>query len=219
MSIASEITRLQTAKADIKTAIEDKGVTVPSAATLDDYADYVDAIQTGGGVDLSWIASSSPTWNVKNFFYALINGDFEHGEFTRTSTSQTATTLFTMTNFSESNPPRGFIFFDKNYTRGTYPQTNSEACTFMWLDKTFLNNATLELQGNYYVGVRYRATQTGTSSTNMVQEAIVYFDGTTEVFRAKFQLSGNAFQIIDAYNNNDRYVLFHRDRTYVWAAY
>lgn len=49
MSIASEITRLQTAKADIKAAIEDKGVTVPSGSTLDDFADLVEAIQTGGG--------------------------------------------------------------------------------------------------------------------------------------------------------------------------
>lgn len=53
MSIASEITRLQTAKADIKAAIEDKGVTVPSAATLDDYADYVSAISGGGGGEYS----------------------------------------------------------------------------------------------------------------------------------------------------------------------
>lgn len=49
MSITSEISRLQTAKADIKAAIENKGVTVPSAATLDDYADYVSAISGGGG--------------------------------------------------------------------------------------------------------------------------------------------------------------------------
>lgn len=49
MSIASEITRLQNAKASIKTSIEAKGVTVPSSAKLDDYSDYVDAIQTGGG--------------------------------------------------------------------------------------------------------------------------------------------------------------------------
>ena len=48
MSIASEITRLQTAKADLKTAIEGKGVTVPSSATLDDYADLVDSISGGG---------------------------------------------------------------------------------------------------------------------------------------------------------------------------
>lgn len=54
MSIASEIARLQTAKADIKAAIEDKGVTVPSAATLDDYADYVSAISGGGGGGFDW---------------------------------------------------------------------------------------------------------------------------------------------------------------------
>lgn len=48
MSISSEITRLQTAKADLKSVLENKGVTVPSQATLDDYADLVDAIETGG---------------------------------------------------------------------------------------------------------------------------------------------------------------------------
>ena len=47
MSIASEISRLQTAKADLKTAIEGKGVTVSSSAKLDAYADLVDAIQQG----------------------------------------------------------------------------------------------------------------------------------------------------------------------------
>ena len=49
MSIATEITRLQTAKADIKTAIEAKGVTVPSSATVDTYDDYVSQISSGGG--------------------------------------------------------------------------------------------------------------------------------------------------------------------------
>lgn len=49
MSIASEISRLQTAKADLKTAIEGKGVTVSSGTKLDGYADLVDSIETGGG--------------------------------------------------------------------------------------------------------------------------------------------------------------------------
>lgn len=49
MSIATEISRLQGAKADIKTAIEGKGVSVPSSALLDTYPDYIDAIQQGGG--------------------------------------------------------------------------------------------------------------------------------------------------------------------------
>lgn len=52
MSIATEISRLQGAKADIKTAIGAKGVTVPSSAKLDDYADYVGAIQQGSAPSL-----------------------------------------------------------------------------------------------------------------------------------------------------------------------
>ena len=46
MTVASEIQRLQWAKADIKTAIENKWITVPSSATLDEYHNYVDQIIT-----------------------------------------------------------------------------------------------------------------------------------------------------------------------------
>ena len=42
MSIASEITRIQNAKADLKTSIEGKGVTVPESAKIDTYSDYVE---------------------------------------------------------------------------------------------------------------------------------------------------------------------------------
>ena len=48
MSISSEITRLQTAKANIKTSIENKGVTVPSATKLDGYPTLIDSIPSGG---------------------------------------------------------------------------------------------------------------------------------------------------------------------------
>lgn len=48
MSIASEISRLQDAKASIKTAIENKGVTVPSSEKISNYSSYIASIQTGG---------------------------------------------------------------------------------------------------------------------------------------------------------------------------
>ena len=48
MSIASEITRLQTAKANIKSAITEKGGTVLSTDTLSQYADCIRSIPTGG---------------------------------------------------------------------------------------------------------------------------------------------------------------------------
>ena len=47
MSIASEITRIQNAKASIKTSIENKGVTVGDG-TLDTYANKINAIETSG---------------------------------------------------------------------------------------------------------------------------------------------------------------------------
>ena len=47
MTIASEITRLQWAKASAKTSIENKGVTVPANATVDTYHNYIDLISTG----------------------------------------------------------------------------------------------------------------------------------------------------------------------------
>ena len=47
MAISDEITRLQGVKADIKTAIEGKGVTVSSSTTLDGYASLISSISTG----------------------------------------------------------------------------------------------------------------------------------------------------------------------------
>lgn len=48
MSVADEIIRLQTAKADIKNAIEEKGVIVGDG-TIDTYAEKINEIQGGGG--------------------------------------------------------------------------------------------------------------------------------------------------------------------------
>lgn len=47
MSIQTELTRLQDAKSNLKAAIENKGVAVPDAATLDGYAALVEEIETG----------------------------------------------------------------------------------------------------------------------------------------------------------------------------
>lgn len=50
MSVQSEITRLENAKAAIKAAIEGKGVTVPEATLLDGMASLIESIEAGGGV-------------------------------------------------------------------------------------------------------------------------------------------------------------------------
>ena len=58
MSIASEITRLQTAKANIKNAITEKGGTVLSTDTLSQYADCIRSIPTESS------ASGEYVWEV-----------------------------------------------------------------------------------------------------------------------------------------------------------
>lgn len=63
MSIASELNRLLQAKRDLAASIENKGVTVPAATTLDGYAALVDQIQTGGGLpygaEIEYLGSDS----------------------------------------------------------------------------------------------------------------------------------------------------------------
>lgn len=61
MSIASEITRLQGAKADLRTAIQAKGVSVPASAKLDTYDTYVGQIQQGSTPRLQSKSASPST--------------------------------------------------------------------------------------------------------------------------------------------------------------
>lgn len=71
MSVQSEITRLQNAKAAIKTAIEGKGVTVPNGTLLDGMASLIEAIEVGGSSDytpfeLVTMGTITPTEDTKN---------------------------------------------------------------------------------------------------------------------------------------------------------
>ena len=55
MSIQTELTRITNAKAAIKTAIEGKGVTVPSDTLLDGMAGLIESIEAGGGATEPYI--------------------------------------------------------------------------------------------------------------------------------------------------------------------
>lgn len=70
MSIQTEIDRLASAKAAIKTAIEGKGVTVPDATMLDGLAPLIDGIETGGGIR---IEQGSVTFVEKTASYRFVN--------------------------------------------------------------------------------------------------------------------------------------------------
>lgn len=61
MSISSEISRIETAKQDIKTAIMAKGITVPEEATIDTYSTYVNQIDGIKSYQFDFVASSWET--------------------------------------------------------------------------------------------------------------------------------------------------------------
>ena len=60
MSIQTEITRIESAKTAIATAIEGKGVTVPTGTKLDGMAPLIESIEAGGvGVQPDWNQNDS----------------------------------------------------------------------------------------------------------------------------------------------------------------
>ena len=79
MSVATEIQRLQTAKAGIKSALEEKGVVVDSATTLDGYPLLVESIPSGGDEDLvkGLIDGSLTALTVPNDVTSLKNNLFQ----------------------------------------------------------------------------------------------------------------------------------------------
>lgn len=105
MSIASEITRLQGAKSDLKTSIENKGVTVPSATLIDGYASLVDQISGGGGSGL----------------------DYETGTYTPVSDTVQPTINFSKTHTSMPV----FIYLQDT---GTFNSTSNSNYIFLYID-------------------------------------------------------------------------------------
>lgn len=71
MSVASEIARLQNAKASIKTAIENKGVTVGDIK-LDAYSAKIDEISTGAEPTGTLEINENGTYDVKQKAYAKV---------------------------------------------------------------------------------------------------------------------------------------------------
>ena len=75
MSIQTELTRIINAKAAIKTAIEGKGVTVPSGTLLDGMAALIKSIEAGGGGTLGefsvYTGSFTPTEDLDEYTIEL----------------------------------------------------------------------------------------------------------------------------------------------------
>lgn len=108
MSIASEITRLQNAKASIKTSIENKGVEVSSSAKLDSYSLFIDDVPyVYDYINTTLVSNTSnnqpPMWYqmVKKMPPITINGTSMNGCFKGTKVGAGSGTLVTGCPFEE----------------------------------------------------------------------------------------------------------------------
>lgn len=126
MSIASEISRLQTAKSGIKTALNRNGISVPNAATLDSYPDYIDSnghayVEIGG---VKWATMNIGASSVTD--YGLY---FQWGDTTGYNALQVGT--------SETSFAKPFQWADYKFGNGSnqgYPTKYNTSDTKQTLD-------------------------------------------------------------------------------------
>ena len=125
MSIATEISRLQSAKASIKTAIEGKGVTVPSATLLDGYAALITSIPSGGGDGLpAWLKDGDThLWlNIRNAYQLdqqlriRMIGTIDWGD----GSTVESVSVTTYTTFTHTYAAPGRYRIDLHPTSGTF---------------------------------------------------------------------------------------------------
>lgn len=153
MSISTDLTRLQSAKAAIKTAIQNKGVTVPNGAKLDAFAALIDSIEAGGATGITtgvYIPASTGYDNVITHglgvvpqLFAICAGaqaaggsyvlDSAHGFSDRTL-------LFRMSRTNPMNSPTGYIDHSHKITAGSFAKNVALAKA---------NETTINVGGNY----------------------------------------------------------------------
>ena len=75
MSIQTDLTRLQSAKAAIKAAIEGKGVTVPDATLLDGMAALIESIEAGAKIHFGTFTPAENTYFCRFDFNITTSGD------------------------------------------------------------------------------------------------------------------------------------------------
>lgn len=166
MSVASEITRIQNAKGNIKSAIENKGVSVPSDALLDTYATYISQI-SGGSSGLTYETGTyEPTANEDrptiNFTNTHSEAPIYVGIFDTTDTSeQTAQTNYCWEYFDHYKMWGSGIPYASTGLRYSiiffyYRTTSTTATTCTWTQTAYNSDSTEDIDGGY---PRYWATE------------------------------------------------------------
>ena len=158
MSIQTEIDRLASAKAAIKTAIEGKGVTVPADTLLSGMASLIEAIEAGGEDVV--IGSITPTKNVDTVRIGELSkiGELEFGAVVcadATADLQDSRSLICATNMNLDDGTSGSVaFFGKSYVSyNLYGIYTSNRNTGVYIGRYTGNSSNSILAGKTYLYV------------------------------------------------------------------
>lgn len=173
MSIKTEITRLQNAKASIKTAIEGKGVTVPDGIKLDGMAALVDSISSGG-------SSPSETW-------VLNLSGFLTSTFTGISFVSNGATFSSITKGGKG--PMKFLKYDSTNVCGATPYSGDDDVPgIAWESAMWVNTAYRKLtfstppSGDLLTWLEANAVKQANDTAVQTDKAItITSNGTTEI--------------------------------------
>lgn len=134
MSVATEITRLQNAKASIKSSIEAKGVTVPSSTTLDGYSTLIDSIPSGGATINGTLVSKEIQSG------SVAKGDFvKRGDYNIEDRVSSSSQMVYGTNVSATNENNIFDNNDDTYATIKASGANSLNAMVQCKSRTDLN--------------------------------------------------------------------------------
>ena len=155
MSIASQIQRLQNAKASIKESIENKGIEVPTNALLDTYPNYIDNISTGITIQNGRIEN-----------YKSYDENIEAGTFVKFKSLMTSSSLRSL--ISTSN----FVYF-----QNIIKMSDNRAVIIGLYDSSKLSINLLEINDN---NIRFinKLTLGDTSMHSYMQPLCVKLDNT-----------------------------------------
>lgn len=181
MSVASEIVRLQNDSAAIASAIEAKGVTVPSDSGYDDYATLIASIPSGGG------GSEFDDWKKDGETHLWINivnndqltqyirirmiGSIDWGD----GSAETSANVTTYTNFSHTYSETGRYVITLKATSGTF-----------YLGGASSNYNVMAGRTNYYrTGVCYQIEIGTKRITTLSNYAFYYLYGLRRIYIPK----------------------------------
>lgn len=212
-------TQLDADLTSVANAIRTKGGTSAQLAFPAGFVQAIGDIETGGGgADLDWIASASPTPSVRNFFNALKTGNYEHGEVTFSNVSNSWFDFFTLQSLTTL---QGFIIIDKAFYQGDTSLSSvgsTQAINFFWADKSFIN-PTSETDPLRYGVLEKTAIQSNNNIQQNFGGNFIMLDGSAGMVNGTYKFENGVMQTKASYNNNNQYTNLLRNRTYIWIAY